>query len=179
MGNFFSKLIYFKLMKWSLKGSLPDINKYIIAVVPHTSNYDFLLGLLIRSISKQQINYVGKKELFNPLTAWFFKALGGAPINRGKNEKTVHSIVRIFNSRSKFRLAIAPEGTRKKVERWKTGFYHIAKSAAIPIIPVAFDYVKKQVVIHPPFYTSDSIENDLLELRKKFNGVVGKIPQYS
>ncbi len=179
MGNFISRFIFFKLLRWQFKGVFPTFNKYIVAVVPHTSNYDFLMGLIVRSISQEQINYVGKKELFNPLTAWFFKGLGGAPINRGKREKTVDAIARIYNNREKFRLAIAPEGTRKKVTEWKTGFYHIAKAASIPIIPVAFDYGKKEVVVHPPFYPTEDMDQDFAELKKLFKGVVGKIPENS
>ena len=177
IGNLISRFIYFRVIRWKLVGRFPDLNKFLIAVVPHTSNYDFVLGILIRSVLKEQINYVGKKELFTPLTAWFFRGLGGTPINRGKSENTVDAIVRIYNSHSKFRIAFAPEGTRKKVDEWKTGFYHIAHLAAVPIVPVAFDYAKKQIVMHPPFYTTGDIEKDFVILKKYFEGVVGKIPE--
>ena len=78
-----SRFIFFKLMGWKIEGVFPDLNKMIVAVVPHTKNFDFIVGILTRAAINEKINYVGKKELFNPITGWFFKALGGAPINRG------------------------------------------------------------------------------------------------
>ncbi|MBT7676892.1 MAG: acyltransferase, partial [Flavobacteriaceae bacterium] len=76
------KFIYTRLLGWKLVGTFPKELKYIVAVVPHTSWRDFFIGILVRSISGESINFVGKKELFSPLTAWFFKGLGGAPIDR-------------------------------------------------------------------------------------------------
>ena len=84
MFRFLSKNIYFNLMNWSIVGNFPSIPKYIVAVVPHTSWLDIFIGLLVRSILGESINFVGKKELFNPLTGWFFRILGGAPIDRKK-----------------------------------------------------------------------------------------------
>lgn len=82
MRNLISRFIFFKLLNWKLIGHFPTLPKYIVAVVPHTSWMDFFVGLMVRSISKEQINFLGKKELFSPLTSWFFKSLGGAPIDR-------------------------------------------------------------------------------------------------
>ena len=73
MGNVIARFIYFRLMKWKMNGEFPVFPKYIVAVVPHTSWLDFFVGLMVRSISKEQINFLGKKEVFSPLTAWFFK----------------------------------------------------------------------------------------------------------
>lgn len=174
-----SRFIFFRLLRWNLIGALPELNKYIIAVVPHTSNFDFVIGVLVRSISKQSINFVGKKELFNPLIGWFFRGMGGVPVDRSKKGNTVNAIVEQFNTRHRFRIAIAPEGTRKKVSQWKTGFYHIAHKAVIPIIPVAFDYLKKQVVIHAPFNTTGDIEKDFELLQDFYRGAVGKKPQFT
>ena len=86
----------------------------------------------------------------------------------------------LFRSqREEFRLAIAPEGTRKKVTTWKTGFYYIAQKANVPVVPVAFDWGKKEVRLGAPFYTTDNIDNDIAELEKFFVGVVGRVPEYS
>ena len=105
--------------------------------------------------------------------------LGGAPVNRGSNSNTVDSIVEIFNNKKEFRLALSPEGTRKKVDRWKTGFYFVAKKAKVPIIPVSFDFSKKIVRIYAPFLVSDDMENDLKTLQSLYEGVIGKIPENS
>ena len=105
--------------------------------------------------------------------------MGGAPVNRGSKSNTVESIVDIFNQRDVFRLALSPEGTRKKVSTWKTGFYFVAKKANVPVVPVSFDFSKKKVTIFKPFEVSDNKESDIKTLRNLFKGVVGKIPEYS
>ena len=145
-------------MNCKIVGSFPSESKYIVAVVPHTSWIDIFVGLLVRSISGESISFIGKKELFTPLTAWFFRSLGGAPIDRSGNKDTVESIVAMFEAHKKFRIALAPEGTRKKVDKLRTGYYYIAKRLNIPIVPVAFDYENKRVVVHQNFYTLTSLK---------------------
>ena len=177
--NKFYKWIYFRVIKWELIGEFPKIDKMVLPVVSHTHWNDFLLGILIRNVINKQINFVGKKEIFGPLTGWFFKMMGGTSVDRASNSNTVDAIANIFKQKKVFRLALAPEGTRKKVKDWKTGFYHIAKIAKVPICLVAFDYGKKQIVFHPEYYPSGNIEKDINFLKKQFKGVVGKIPDYS
>ncbi len=104
-----SKFIYFRLLQWKMIGAFPTLPKYIVAVVPHTSWVDFFLGLLVRSISGETINFIGKKELFRPLTGWFFRGLGGAPIDRTGNLGSVAALAAVFDAHQKFRIAIAPE----------------------------------------------------------------------
>jgi len=173
MFRLLSKGIFFKLLKWELHGQFPSLPKYIIAVVPHTSLVDFFLGLLVRSISGETINFIGKKELFRPLTGWFFRGLGGAPIDRTGNKGSVASLAAVFDAHQKFRIALAPEGTRKKVNKLRTGYYHLAKHLQIPIVPVAFDYENKKVIIHPNFYTTEDETQDLKTLEVLFKGVGG------
>ena len=164
--------IIFRVFRWKILGEFSKVPKYIIAVAPHTSFYDFFIGILVRNIINEKINFVGKKELFGPVTGWFFRILGGVPVDRNSKKDTVSSIVEIFNERKKFKLAIAPEGTRKKVKKWKTGFYYIALKAKIPIIPVAFDYSNKNVIVHSLFYPSGNIEEDFKKLYKKYKNVL-------
>tara|TARA_A100001011_G_C14322291_1_gene851390 strand:+ start:1547 stop:2050 length:504 start_codon:yes stop_codon:yes gene_type:complete len=166
-------------MNWKIVGSFPSEPKYIVAVVPHTSWLDIFVGLLVRSISGESISFIGKKELFTPLTAWFFKSLGGTPIDRSGNKDTVESIVATFEAHKKIRIAIAPEGTRKKVNKLRTGYYYIAKRLNIPIVPVAFDYENKRVIVHPNFYTSSNDQKDLKALETLFKGVCGYSRQKS
>jgi 1-acyl-sn-glycerol-3-phosphate acyltransferase len=168
-----SKFIYTRILGWELVGVFPTLPKYIVAVVPHTSWLDFFIGLLVRSISRETINFVGKKELFNPLTSWFFRGLGGAPIDRSGNKWICEAIAAVFDAHDKFRLALAPEGTRRKVKKLKTGYYHIAKNLQIPIVPVAFDYKNKKVIVHPAFYPSDNQASDLNHLEQLLKGVEG------
>lgn len=175
-----AKFIYFKLLGWSFKGEFPShLNKCVIAVVPHTSWWDFLLGLLIRKVWNEEINYIGKKSLFDSPFGWFFKWTGGAAIDRSKSNDTVSAVTKVFESKETFRLALSPEGTRKKVDKWKTGFYYIAKAAEVPILLVAFDYGKKEIKISKPLFPTSDIENDFKVYQNFFKGTLGKVPEYS
>ncbi|CAI8217402.1 MAG: Uncharacterised protein [Flavobacteriaceae bacterium] len=169
MISWFSKMIFLRLMGWKIEGNFPSLNKFVLAVVPHTRNADFIIGVLTRAVVDQKISYVGKKELFNPLTGWFFRALGGTPINRNSTENKVSSIAKIFKEKEVFRMAIAPEGTRKKVDKWKTGFYYIAMEAEVPILLVNFNYALKQVGFLKLFYPTGNIEKDFKEMEFYFN----------
>tara|TARA_A100001015_G_scaffold86797_1_gene96466 strand:+ start:1283 stop:1807 length:525 start_codon:yes stop_codon:yes gene_type:complete len=169
MISWFSKIIFLRLMGWKIEGDFPSLNKFVLAVVPHTRNTDFIIGVLTRAVVDQKISYVGKKELFNPLTGWFFRALGGTPINRNSTENKVSSIAKIFKEKEVFRMAIAPEGTRKKVDKWKTGFYYIAMEAEVPILLVNFNYALKQVGFLKLFYPTGDIEKDFKEMESYFN----------
>lgn len=174
-----AKFIYFKILRWKFIGDFPELKKCVVIVVPHTHWQDFFLGLLVRRIINKEINYIAKKSLFKPPFGWYFKWMGGAPIDRSKTNDTVTAVAEIFNSKKEFRLALSPEGTRKKVTKWKTGFYFIAKAANVPIVLVAFDFGKKQVKISQPHYPSQDKEADFKLYQNFFNGVVGKIPHYS
>ncbi len=173
-----SRVIFFKILNWKLIGGIdPDIKKCIIIVAPHTSWYDFFIGILVRKILDIQINFIAKRELFKPPFGWYFGWVGGAPLDRTPNQNKVEAMTRIFQSREIFRLALSPEGTRKKTERWKTGFYYTARAADVPIIKVAFDYGFKEVRIAPPFYTSDDTQEDMKKILSFYEGVEGKKPE--
>ena len=164
-------------MGWKVSG-IPDpgIKKCIFIVAPHTSWWDFLLGLLIRRIIDMEAHFVGKKELFKPPFGWFFKWMGGAPVDRGSKENKVETIAALFQKNEIFRLGLSPEGTRKKTDRWRTGFYYIAEKAKVPIILVAFDYGKKIIKFSKPFITTGNLDSDLVEIQSFYKGVVGKFP---
>ncbi len=171
------EFIFFKLLKWKITGTFDEnIKKCVIAVMPHTCNFDFFIGLFVRGISGQVMNFVGKKELFIFPFGYYFRAIGGAALDRSGGKNLVDAIVDIYNSREIFRLGIAPEGTRKKVTELKTGFYYIALKAKVPIIPVAFDYSKKEVKIGSPFYPTGNFEEDMKTLLLHYKGVKGKFP---
>lgn len=159
-------------------GEFPEIPKCVVIIVPHTSWVDFFLGLLVRKVIDMEINYIAKKSLFQPPFGWYFRWMGGAPIDRSKTSDTVAAVTKIFNSREEFRLALSPEGTRKKVTKWKTGFYYIAKSAGVPIVMVAFDYGMKQVKISDPQIPTGNRLADFEKYENFFKGVVGKVPEY-
>lgn len=174
------RFIFFKLMGWKITGDFDEsIKKCVVIVVPHTSWHDFYLGIFVRGILGFQINFVGKKELFQFPFGFYFRWMGGAPLDRTGGLNKVDAIVNVFKNKEIFRLAISPEGTRKKVTKWKTGFYYISLQAKVPIIPIAFDYRKKEVTINEPFYPTGQIEADLKVLEKKFTNIIGKFPSQS
>ncbi len=174
-----SSFLYHNLMGWKFEGPFPRMKKCVLAVVPHTHWMDFLVGLLVREQIGVSINYIGKKSLFEGPFGWFFKKAGGAPVDRSKRSDTVEAVADLFREREEFRLALAPEGTRKKVDTWKTGFYYIAVAAKVPIVLVAFDYGAKTVRFSEPMYPSGDYEKDYPAYREFFRGVVGKVPEYT
>jgi len=175
--HWLAKLVYFKILGWKLENNFNSkIKKCVVIVAPHTSSYDFLIGILVRKIMRIQINFVGKEELFKPPLGWYFRAVGGSPIDRTGKQKKVDAIAEIFRKKEIFRLAMSPEGTREKTEQWKTGFYFIAIKAEVPIIRVSFDYGVKKVKISEPYWPTGDFQKDYTEIFSYYNGVEGKIP---
>ena len=167
-------------MGWKIvENSISDVKKCVVICVPHTSWHDFYVGVFSRGILERKINFVAKKELFIFPFGMYFRWMGGASLNRKKNENKVDSIAKMFKNEKIFRLAIAPEGTRKKVSEWKTGFYYIALKANVPIIPVIFDHGNKILSFGFPFFPTGNIKDDLKILQLNYVGVVGRVPEYS
>lgn len=154
-----------------------SIQKSVLMILPHTSMFDFFVGMFARGIIGLEMHYVAKKEFFRfPLGRWF-RWMGGAPLDRTGNKNKVDEIVDIFKKKHVFRMAIAPEGTRSKVDTLKTGFYYIALKAQVPIIPVAFDYGNREVRLGKAFFPTGNIDEDLKQLVLHFKGAVGKHPE--
>ena len=168
-------------MGWKIEGdfSQNSVKKCVIIAVPHTSWHDFYIGLLIRKIEGVRIHFMGKKELFKWPFGIYFKRVGWIPLDRTPGQNKVEAIAQEFSRREELRLTLAPEGTRKKVTEWKTGFYYIAKAANVPIIMVAFNFAKKKVTISKPFYPTNSMKADFTYMYSFFKGVKGKVPEYS
>ncbi|WP_306350036.1 1-acyl-sn-glycerol-3-phosphate acyltransferase [Flavobacterium sp. '19STA2R22 D10 B1'] len=174
------KWIFYKWMGWKIVGTInPEIKKCVMIVVPHTSWHDFYIGVFTRGVMNLEMNFIAKKELFVFPFGAYFKWMGGAAIDRVPGQNKVQAIANVFDDREVFRLAIAPEGTRKKVTEWKTGFYYIALQANVPIIPVAFNFELKQVQISAPFYPTGNLEDDIKILQENYRGVIGKVKENS
>lgn len=176
-----ASFIFYTIMGWKMIGDFngDTIKKCVVIAVPHTSWHDFYIGLLIRKIDGVKISFMGKKELFKWPLGWYFKKVGGIPIDRTSGQNKVEAIAKEFEKRDELRLTLAPEGTRKKVSTWKTGFYYIAKTANVPVIMVAFDFGKKRVVISSAYHLTDDIDKDMKFMYSFFKGVKGKVPVYS
>lgn len=176
-----SRWIYSKVLGWKAIGNFSEdtVKKCVVIAVPHTSWHDFYMGILLRNALGVKIGFVGKKGLFKFPMGIFFRAMGGAPIDRTAGQDKVKSIAKIFDTKEEFRLTLAPEGTRKKVEKLKTGFYYIAIEAKVPIIMVAFDFGKKEHRISKPLYPSGDLDADMKIINAFFKGAIGKVPEYS
>lgn len=171
--------IILKIWGWRIEGAdeIRDIPKKLIAVIPHTSNWDFLLGILVRHASGVMTYYLGKDSLFRFPYGFLFKFLGGYPVDRSKHNNQVDAIVALFDSHERFAVTIAPEGTRKKVDRLRTGFYFIALKAGIPIILTRFDAGRKVVTFSPPFWPTGDLEKDMTFIKRHFLGIKGINPE--
>lgn len=166
-----------KLFGWKVVGELPPDKKYMVVVAPHTSNWDFAVGLFARFSVGVKINFLAKNQLFFFPLGLLLRILGGAPVNRSKKNNTVEQVVEIFRSRDEFKLAITPEGTRGPVTRWKEGFYHIACQAELPIVMVAPDYSTKELRIHEKFQPSGDIDTDFPKILDFFRTIKGRYPK--
>lgn len=161
---------------WRYEGNFPDEPKFIIAIVPHTSNMDFPIGLNVLMSMGLRLEFIGKKSLFWEPQGTILRWFGGVPVDRNAAGGVVGSAIEEFNKREQFVLVITPEGTRSKVEKWKTGFYRIAYGAGVPIVPAGFDYATKTVKIGPPLVPSGDMEADFAKLREFYAGIEGKYP---
>ncbi len=171
-------LLIFKILGWKVTGEMPHDKKFIIAVAPHTSNWDFLVGIAARSLLRiHKAQFLGKSQLFKPPFGWFFRMLGGHPVERTTSHDMVEQVVKIFNRYDSFILAMAPEGTRQKVEKLRTGFYYIAKGAHVPIVPVGFDFKNKAVIVADPLYPSDDLASDLEKIMMFYRTITGRNPE--
>jgi len=171
------KLIFFRILGWRIEGQLPTEKKYIIVVAPHTSSFDFMLGVFSRRILQFDPKFIGKKELFKFPFGYFFKWMGGYPVDRSKKTNFVDSIAAIFDEKDEFIITISPEGTRNYNPDWKTGFYYIAKKANIPVLKVGFDYSQKRVVLAQAEYVPQDVNQCINAYKKYFSQFKGKHPE--
>jgi len=172
-----SKFILFNILGWKVPIDFPShIDKYIIIAAPHTSNWDFPMAVLSKYAKGKDIRFIGKHTLFKPPFGFIVKALGGTPVNRTESTNTVQSIIDIFNEKDKLIFAISPEGTRKKVSKWKTGFYHVAKGAGVPIVMATLDFENKQILVADPYYVTGDQKKDFKHFHDYFKNVKGRNP---
>lgn len=173
----FSSFILFRLLGWKIINDFPqDIKKYVVIAAPHTSWMDFPIAILSRMTLGTMVNFIGKGSLFKGPFGFLFRLLGGTPVDRSRNNNLVDSIVQLFNSKEEFRLALSPEGTRKKVAKWKTGFYYIAKGANVPIVMATLDFGNKQIKISKAYTLSEDMDTDFKHFHAFFSDVKGKNP---
>jgi len=166
-----------RALGWRVEGELPNLPKFVVIAAPHTSNWDFVIGIAAKVALGLSVVFLGKETLFRFPLGTLMRNWGGVPVDRSASHDVVSSIVDEFSRRDRMVLALAPEGTRKHVERWRTGFYHIAHAARVPIVPVALNFGEHAIQIGSPFMTSGNLERDLVELLQRFSGVRGLRPK--
>jgi 1-acyl-sn-glycerol-3-phosphate acyltransferase len=166
-----------KLFGWRVEGTAPDLPKYVLVVAPHTSNWDFLVMLALAVALRIKVTWMGKHTLFRPPLGWLMRRLGGLPINRTASHNVVAQAVESFRTSDRLVLAILPEGTRKRTAYWKSGFYHIARGADVPIVLGFADYKRKRGGIGRVFMPSGDIDADMVIIRDFYSGIVGKRPE--
>lgn len=169
----------FRLMGWRIEGQLPPLDKFVVIGAHHTSNWDFVLFIAAKFILRLNARWFGKHSIFR----WPFGALmrywGGIPIRRHLKLNTVEQAIEAFAEHRQFILVLSPEGTRRKVERWKSGFYHIACGAGVPIVPAALDFQHRRIVVGAPFQPTGNEEADLRQLLAFYRPYVPKNPDYA
>ena len=168
-----------KVIGWRIAGEKPSYPKYILAAAPHTSNWDFGLLVLVCFSLRLDAHWMGKDALFMQPFKRLMIWLGGIPIDRSKANNVVDQMSDYFHSVEKLAVIIPPEGTRSKVERWKTGFYHIAIQSEVPVVLAFIDASTKEVGFGPTFIPTGDLEKDMLEIREFYKTKTGINPQNS
>ncbi|MFN7957351.1 MAG: lysophospholipid acyltransferase family protein [Holophagaceae bacterium] len=164
---------YLRLGGWRIEGAFPPDPKVVVIVAPHTSNWDFFVGVAVAFAVELRASWLGKHSLFRAPFKGLLRWLGGIPVNRSASHGVVEACVSAFQAAPALLLALAPEGTRKGVSQWKSGFYRIAVAAGVPILPVGFDYRDRVVRLMPLFHPSGDLERDLPRIQALYEQVHG------
>ncbi|WP_197463744.1 lysophospholipid acyltransferase family protein [Desulfuromonas sp. DDH964] len=162
---------------WRLAGPFPEQSKLVVVVAPHTSNWDFIVGIALVFATGLHANWLAKHVFFRPPLGLLARWLGGIAVDRSKRNDLVEQTTAIYRQRERIWLGITPEGTRKKVERWKSGFWHIAKAAGVPIALCYFDYRKREIGFGPLLLPGENYEADLARIQAFYADVAPRHPE--
>lgn len=169
--------LLYKLLGFSCLETIEKPAKYIIALAPHTSNWDFLLGQLFCRAQGFRCNFMMKKEWFFWPLSILFRHLGGIPVHRSKRQSLTDQLARVAIERDEFHLCITPEGTRKLAPEWKKGFYYIALKAGIPILLYGMDYKARRIVCTQFILPTGDVEAEMKVIKQYFAPFTGKHPE--
>lgn len=166
-----------RMLGWKIEGDRPKYKRYVLIAAPHTSNWDFPLMLLFAAAFDVEVTWMGKHSLFRPPMGWVMRLLGGMPIKRHKNTNVVDDMVEKFGVEPYFILVVPAEGTRARAEYWKSGFYHIARQAKVPVVPTFLDFGRKRGGFGAPYQLSGNPVDDMDHFRHFYAGTTGKFPK--
>ena len=178
-GNTFSRVVgrsLFGALGWRLEGDFPARPKMVVIVAPHTSNWDFIVGILAVFAIGIRARFIAKHTLFKPPLGWVMRWFGGIPVNREAPQGMVPQAVGAIEKAQSVFLAITPSGTRSSTRPWKSGFYHIAHAARVPILPIAFDGEHRTIRLLAPVETSGDHADEVPRLRALYDGIRGVNP---
>ncbi len=157
--------VVLRLIGWRVMGVAPAHNRYVLIGAPHTSNWDFPLMLMAILVLRMEVRWMGKNSLFPAPFGGLMRWLGGLPVDRSRANNTVAQMIEAYRNSGELVVLIPPEGTRSRVERWKTGFYHIAHGADVPILLGFLDAGRRQLGFGPLFYPCGDLEDDLYQIQ--------------
>ena len=162
---------------WKPDGIRPEPRQFILIAAPHTTNWDFPYLLAFAEYFELEISWMGKHTLFKWPFGTIMRALGGIPVQRHKRGKLVESLAALFDAYPDLGLVVPAEGTRARVDDWKSGFYHIARAAQVPIVMSYLDYSQKRGGFGPAFHPSGDVRKDMDAVRAFYEGKQGKYPE--
>ena len=168
-----------RLGGWTVRGEIPRARKFIVIAYPHTSNWDVPWTLAISLVYRVHIHWMGKSTLFRGPMGPIMKWLGGIPIVLGESRNVVRQAIDAFDACDELIIVIAPEANRAYVEKWKTGFYHIAAGAGVPIVLGFLDYARREGGYLDTFLPSGDLRRDLEAIRAAYRGIKGRYPTQS
>ena len=166
--------ILMRLSGWQFEGTLPDVPKVVIVVAPHTTNWDFAIGVMVLWALDIKISFLGKHTLFRGLFGRWMRSIGGIPVNRASTHGMVGDAVEAFRTSARMVLALAPEGTRQLDKGFRMGFLHIAHGAGVPVLLAYFDFSRKVVGFGPLMHTSGDVSADLATVLNYYRPIRGK-----
>ena len=166
-----------KLFGWDAVQGLPKFKKYVLIGAPHTSNWDFVLAMLVALAIGLRFKWLGKHTLFKNPFGYVLKFFGGIPIDRTIHSSVIERVAEMFNNSERLVIAITPEGTRSKTEFWKSGFYYIALNAKVPVAFAFLDYENKKIGVGDHFIPCGDIDADMQIIRNFYSGIKGKRPE--
>ena len=169
-----ASVLILRLMGWKAEGVCPGVPKYVLIAAPHTSNWDFPITLMLCFVLRLRVHWVGKSTLFPWGAGWLARWLGGIAVDRSAQSNMVQSTIDAFGRARRLAVIVAPEGTRGKVTHWKTGFYHIARGAGVPIALAYLDFGRKAGGIGQMFTPSGDIGRDMATIQQFYQGIRGK-----